>query len=41
MKIDGGKIKEKRGDEGEWKACYGFEAPTVVNAHANYYNRAY
>ena len=37
----GEKIKGKRGDEGGWSAASGFEAPPVVGADANYYNRAY
>ena len=38
---DGEKIKGNRGDEKGWKASSGFEAPIVVGADANYYNRAY
>ena len=38
---DGEKIKCKRGDEGGWKASSGYEAPSVLGADANYYNRAY
>ena len=38
---DGKPIKGDRGAEGGWKASSGFEAPNVVGADANYYNRAY
>ncbi|XP_068721770.1 uncharacterized protein [Montipora capricornis] len=38
---DGEKIQGNRGDEKGWKASSGFEAPGVVGADANYYNRAY
>ncbi|KAJ7389704.1 hypothetical protein OS493_029603 [Desmophyllum pertusum] len=38
---DGDAIKGDRGSEGGWKASSGFEAPKVVGADANYYNRAY
>ena len=34
-------MKGERGDEKGWKASSGFEAPKVVGADANYYNRAY
>ena len=34
-------IEGKRGDEGGWKASTGFQAPAVLGADANYYNRAY
>ena len=37
----GEKIKGNRGDEGGWLSSSGFEAPPVVGADANYYNRAY
>ena len=37
---DGPKIKGSRGAEKGWKASSGFEAPAVVGADANYYNRA-
>ena len=37
---DGPKIKGFRGAEKGWKASSGFEAPAVVGADANYYNRA-
>ena len=37
---DGPKIKGSRGAEKGWKASSGFEAPPVVGADANYYNRA-
>ena len=37
---DGPKIKGSRGAERGWKASSGFEAPAVVGADANYYNRA-
>lgn len=38
---DGEKIQDNRGDEKGWKASSGLEAPGVVGADANYYNRAY
>ena len=38
---DGEKIKGNRGDEGGWLASSGFQAPPVLGADANYYNRAY
>ena len=38
---DGEKIKGKREDEGGWNASSGFQAPSVVGADDNYYNRAY
>ena len=38
---DGEKIKGERGDEGGWLASSGFQAPPVLGADANYYNRAY
>ena len=38
---DGEKIKGNHGDERGWKASSGFQAPAVVGADANYYNRAY
>jgi len=38
---DGDPIEGARGAEGGWKASSGFEAPSVVGADANYYNRAY
>ena len=38
---DGPEIKGNRGDEGGWESSSGFEAPCVVGADANYYNRAY
>ena len=38
---DGEKIKGERGDEKGWLPSSGFQAPKVVGADANYYNRAY
>ena len=38
---DGPEIKGNRGDEGGWLSFSGYEAPNVVGADANYYNRAY
>ncbi len=38
---DGEKMKGDRGSEGGWKASSGFEAPSVLGADSNYYNRAY
>lgn len=37
---DGPKIQGNRGDEKGWKVFSEFEAPSVVGADANYYNRA-
>ena len=35
------RIQGERGAEGGWLASSGFEAPAVIGADANYYNRAY
>lgn len=38
---DGDKIQGERGAEGGWLKSSGFQAPLVLGADANYYNRAY
>ena len=38
---DGPVISGNRGDEGDWQASSGFEAPPTLGTDANYYNRAY
>ena len=38
---NGNTIKGERGDEGGWSSASGFQAPSVLGADANYYNRAY